>query len=72
MKKFLSLGKFVFLSLFILVGVICLNVYAYEQMNDEKDLHTVIDVGTDIYVQHDSSNNDIYLLTSEGGRDNYL
>ena len=66
MKFDLILKKFICLFIFILVGILNFNVYALEEASDEKILNTIIDVGTDIYVQHDSSNNDIYLLTSEG------
>lgn len=60
------LKRFPFLAVFIFISIVCFKIYASEQINKEKNLNSNIDVGTDIYVQHDSSNNDIYLLNSEG------
>ena len=60
------LKKLSFLAIFICISIVCLKIYALVQNNEEKVLNNNIDVGTDIYVQHDNDNNDIYLLNSEG------
>ena len=60
------LKKLSFLAIFICISILCLKIYALTQTNKEKVLNNNIDVGTDIYVQHDNNNNDIYLLNSEG------
>lgn len=65
MKFISNFKKVLFLSIFVFVGLVAFKVSAFEQLNNEK-LNDVMDVGTEIYVQHDSSNDDIYLLTSEG------
>lgn len=60
------LKRFSFFVIFIFISIACFKIYASEQINKEKKLNSTIDVGTDIYVQHDSNNNDVYLLNSEG------
>lgn len=62
------LKKLSFLAILICISVACLKIYALVQNNEEKVLNNNIDVGTDIYVQHDNDNNDIYLLNSEGSQ----
>ena len=60
------LKRLSFLAIFICISIACIKIYALVQNNEEKVLNNNIDVDTDIYVQHDNDNNDIYLLNSEG------
>ena len=64
----ISFKKILFLTIGIFICLICFNVFALGQTNNQKKLNNVIDIDTDIYVQHDDNNNDVYLLTSEGNQ----
>ncbi len=66
MKNVVSLKRVIFLCALVLTSAVCFKAYAFEQNKNEKELNKVIDVGTDIYVQHDNDNKDVYLLTSAG------
>ena len=67
MKSILNLKKVICSFLLILISITCFIPYSHAiEQNNEKKLNTIIGVGTDIHVQHDSSNKDIYILNSEG------
>ena len=55
--------------LFIFIIVLIVFFINYVNANNDKsssDLNSIIDVGQDVYVQHNNNNEDIYLLTSQG------